>query len=285
MDEIIKAISADGFVSISVITSRELTEHARKVHGLSRVTTAALGRTLAAASIIGEWLKKEGASLTIRIDGGGSAGTIIAVSDNEGNVRGFVRNPQVELPLNEKGKLDVGGAVGNAGTLSVIRDFGEKEPYAGSVELVNGEIAEDFTRYFAESEQIPTACALGVLVGNDGAVLAAGGYIVQLLPGAPDGIIDIVEKNVAETGYATDVLKDNGSEALLNAVMVGFAPRIIERRAVEYRCTCNRERFLNAVRSLPKDEIDDMVRVGEPVEVKCQFCDAVYYFDPSEIVG
>jgi len=283
MDEIIKAISADGFVSISVITSREIAERARNIHGTTPVVTAALGRTLAAAAIIGSSLKKPEATLTVRIDGDGPAGVIIVVSDNEGNVRGFVRNPLIDLPKTDKGKLDVGGAVGKNGTLSVIKDFGEKEPYAGSTNLVSGEIAEDFAAYFAESEQIPSACAFGVLVDRDWSVLAAGGYIVHLLPGAPDGVIDAVEKNVVKTGAVTDVLRDSGVEALLNSVMDGFDPQIIERHNVEYRCFCSHERFFAAVSSLDKSEIEDMKRVGEPVEVKCQFCDAVYYFEPEEL--
>jgi len=283
MDEIITAISSDGFVSISVITSRELTERARQIHSSSPVATAALGRTMAAASIIGSALKKPEASLTVRIDGGGPAGVIIVVSDYLGNVRGFIRNPGVELPKKPNGKLDVGRAVGKNGMLSVIRDFGEKEPLRSSVALVSGEIAEDFTAYFAISEQIPSACALGVLIDRDRSVLAAGGYIVRLLPGAPDGVIDAVEKNVAATGPVTDVLKNGGAETLLALAMNGFEPRILERRPVEYRCTCGRERFLAAVSSLERSEIDDMKAKGEPVEVICEFCDAVYYFDPGEL--
>ena len=283
MDEIVKAISADGFVSISAITSKGIAERARNIHNTTPVVTAALGRTLAAASMIGSTLKKPEASLTVRIEGGGPAGIIITVSDYEGNVRGFVQNPHVELPLNDKGKLDVGGAVGKDGMLSVIKDFGEGEPYASSSMLISGEIAEDFSAYFGISEQVPTACALGVLVDRDWSVLAAGGYIVQLLPGAPDGVIDAVEKNVTDTGAVTDVLRDGDVDILLNSVMAGFEPKILERFPVEYRCTCNRERFLAAVSSLDKSEIDDMKEKGEPIEATCQFCDAVYHFAPEEI--
>ena len=283
MDEIIKAISGDGFVSVSVITSRELTECARVIHDASPVVTAALGRTLAAASIIGSSLKKEDASLTVRINGGGPAGTIIAVSDHMGNVRGYVQNPQIELPLNGIGKLDVGGAVGTDGMLSVIRDFGEKEPYSGATMLVSGEIAEDFAAYFAESEQIPSACALGVLVDTDRSVLAAGGYLIQLLPGAPDGVIDAVEKNVAATGAVTEVLNGGNAEKLLYSVMSGFSPRILERFNVEYRCSCSRERVLSAISSLSGSDISELREDGKTVEVTCQFCDAVYHFSPEEI--
>jgi len=283
MDEIIKAISGDGLVSISVISSRGIAERARNVHGATPVVTAALGRTLAAASIIGSTLKKPGASLTVRINGGGPAGTIIVVSDDEGNVRGFVQNPAAEAPNLSPGKLNVGGVVGKDGMLSVIRDFGEKEPYTGASELVSGEIAEDFAAYFAKSEQIPSACAFGVLVDTDWSVIAAGGYIIQLLPGATDEVISAVENNVSATGAVTGMLRDGGAEMLLESAMSGLSPRILERSAVEYRCTCSRERFLAAVMSLDKCELDDMRARGEPIEVCCQFCEAAYVFCVDEI--
>ena len=284
MDEIVKAISEDGFVIISAISSRELTERARVIHNPSPVVTAALGRTLAAASILGSGLKKEGASLTVRINGGGPAGSIIVVSDDTGNVRGCVQNPSADLPLNPAGKLDVGGVVGKRGMLSVIKDFGEGDPYTGAVELVSGEIAEDFAAFFVASEQIPTVCALGVLIDRDRSVRAAGGYLVQLLPGAPEEAIEAVERNVAVTGAVTNVLGESGVEALFESVMAGFSPRIIERRVVSYRCSCNRERVLSAVSGLDRSEIEDMRRAGEKVEVTCRFCDRVYTFDPSIFV-
>jgi len=283
MDEIVKAISGDGFVSISVISSKVLTERARVIHNPTPVVTAALGRTMAAASIIGSALKKTGASLTVRINGGGPVGNIIAVSDDMGNVRGFVQNPAADAPKTIAGKLNVGGVVGTDGTLSVIKEFGEKEPYSGSTRLVSGEIAEDFAAYFSESEQIASACAFGVLVDRDWSVLAAGGYIVQLLPGAPDAVVDAVEKNVAATGAVTEILKCGNADALLESVMNGFSPRVIERLNVEYRCTCTRERFLTAVLSLDESELDDMRRKGEPVEVSCQFCESVFVYDIEEL--
>lgn len=283
LDRIIRAISGDGYITCSVVTTRELTERARNIHKASPVVTAALGRTLAAASIIGSSLKKPGASLTVRINGGGPAGSIIAVSDHEGFVRGYVANPAADLPLNAKGKLDVGGIVGRQGMLSVIRDFGETEPYSGSVELVSGEIAEDFAAYFAESEQLPTVCALGVLVDRDRSVLAAGGYIIQLLPGAPEGVIAPIERNVGKTGAVTDVLMSGSAEILLEKIMDGLSPRIIEECEVGYRCGCNRERVIAAVLGLDGSEVGDMKLKGEPIEVTCQFCDAVYTFSPDEI--
>ncbi|MCL2226401.1 MAG: Hsp33 family molecular chaperone HslO [Oscillospiraceae bacterium] len=285
MDQIVKAISEDGFVSISVINSKSLTQQAKEMRNCTPVVTAALGRTLAAASIIGSSMKKAGASLTIRIDGGGPIGSVIVVSDDEGNVRGYVSNPHADVPKRADGKLNVGGVVGKDGMLSVIRDFGGREPYTGASALVSGEIAEDFAAYFAASEQVPSACAFGVLVGRDRSVLAAGGYIVQLLPGAPGGVIDKVESNVGATGAVTDVLFSGGADALLESVMSGFSPKVIERMPVEYRCTCNRERFLTAVLSLSKGEIDEMVAEGEPIEVCCQFCDHAYVFEISELGG
>ena len=285
MDEIVSAISGDGLVSISVISSRVLTEKARVTHGTSPVVTAALGRTLAAASIIGCGLKKPGASLTVNISGGGPVGTIIVVSDHEGNVRGYVQNPSVDIPKKDSGKLDVGGAVGKSGMLSVIKDYGEKEPYTGAVKLVSGEIAEDFAAYFAISEQVPTACAFGVLVDTDRSVLAAGGYIARLLPGANDSVIDRVESNAALTGAVTNTLSSGNADSLLESVMSGLSPRIIGRQSVMYRCTCNRERFLTAVMSLDKSELDDMRQRGDPIEVSCQFCGSVYTFSPSELAA
>jgi len=281
-DEIVKAISCDGFVSVSAISSKHLTERARLVHDSTPVVTAALGRALAAASIIGSALKKPEASLTVRINGGGPAGNIIVVSDSNGNVRGFVQNPSADMPKKSSGKLDVGGVVGKDGMLYVIKDFGEKEPYSGASTLVSGEIAEDFAAYFAYSEQIPTVCAFGVLVDRDWSVLAAGGYVIQLLPGAPDGVIDAVEKNVAATGAVSDVLNECGVDCLLESVMSGFSPRVLERAQVEYRCSCSRERFLAAVMSLDRIELDDMKAKAEPIEVCCQFCDAAHVFGPND---
>ena len=283
MDEIVKAVSNDGFVSISAISSAELTERARLIHNSSPVVTAALGRTLAAASIIGSALKKKGASLTVRINGGGPVGSIIVVSDHEGNVRGYAQNPAADLPKNAVGKLDVGGVVGKNGMLSVIKDFGEGEPYTGSAELVSGEIAEDFAAYFASSEQIPSVCALGVLVGRDCSVLAAGGYLIRLLPGAPDGVIDKLERNVDAAGTVTNMLVEGDAQMLIRSVMSGFSPKILERRVVAYKCSCSRERVLSAVSGLGKNEIEDMMIKSEPIEVTCQFCDMLYTFLPVEL--
>jgi len=286
MDEIIKAISKNKYVKISVITAKEVTERARNIHNSTPVITAALGRLLSISSMIGSDMKKPDASLTVRINGGGPAGTLIVVTDSSGNPRCFVQNPRVDIPKNAKAKLDVGGAVGKDGTLTVIRDLRSKSPYTGTIKLYSGEIAEDFAVYFAESEQIPTVCALGVLVDRDGSVLAAGGYVASLLPKAPDSVIEQLEKNVAKTGVVTEILKkEQGIDLLMESVMDGFKPRILSRQSIEYRCTCSRERFLSAIHSLSPRELEDMQTKGEPIETSCQFCDAVHNFELSEIFG
>ena len=206
MDEIVRAVAADGFIKMTAISSKEMVERARSIHNTTPVCTAALGRTLTATSIIGNMLKGDDQSVTVRINGGGVAGSIITVSDAIGNVRGYVTNPHVDIPLKENGKLDVGGAVGNNGMLTVRKDLNMREPYVGSVELVSGEIAEDFTAYFYESEQTPSACALGVLVDRDYTVKAAGGYLIQLLPDAPEEIAVQLEQSILNTGSVTSLL-------------------------------------------------------------------------------
>ena len=283
MDEIIRAVSKDGFIQISAVSTRDITERARNIHRTLPVATAALGRTMAAASILGHMLKDPKASVTVRISGGGPLGNILAVADSEGSVRGYVQNPCVDLPRKPNGKLDVGAAVGTNGTLTVIRDLNLKEPYIGSTQLVSGEIAEDFTRYFYDSEQTPSAVALGVLVGRDQSVVASGGYVASLLPGAPGGVIDALEQNVADTGAVTGVLENGDAEDLIRSVLRGFEPKLLERAPIEYRCYCSRDRVLTAVASIGEDELEDIRRKGEPIEVTCQFCDIIYMLTPGEI--
>ena len=283
MDEIVRAVTKDGLVKISVVSGRGFVEKARELHDLSPVATAALGRTLCAASILGDLLKEDEASVTLRLNGGGPLGSVVAVADSAGNVRGYVDNPLVDLPLNAKGKLDVGGAVGTNGTLTVSRDIGLKEPYIGSTALVSGEIAEDLTYYLAESDQIGAACALGVLVDTDRSVLCAGGFIVQLLPGAPDSVIDAIEENIRAMGQVTDVLRTGTADDLLARVLKGAEIDVLSHTPVEYRCTCSRERVSAAVASISKADLDEMAASGEDAEVRCHFCDKVYTFTPDEI--
>ena len=284
MDRLVRAITKDGMVQAVAVSTRDLTERARNIHTTLPVATAALGRALAAASMMGNALKAEGASLTLQIKGGGPLGTVMAVADEFGNVRGYVQQPHVDLPLRPDGKLDVGAAVGSSGSLTVIKDLGMKEPYIGSVALLGGEIAEDLAAYFVESEQIPTACALGVLVDRDQSVRAAGGYIIQLLPGAGEDVIGRVEAGVLAAGAVTGLLDRNGDpEAMLRTVLSGFDVEILETSPVEYRCYCSRERVTRALISLGKQELESILAEQGGCELTCQFCDRVYRFSADQL--
>ena len=285
-DRLVRAISKDGYVKAVAVSTRELTERARQIHKTLPVGTAALGRMLAAASMMGNALKGEGASLTLQINGGGPLGRILAVSDNEGNVRGTLDHPMVDIPLRPDGKLDVGGAVGVDGTLTVIRDLHMKEPYVGSVGLLGGEIAEDLAAYFVESEQIPTACGLGVLVDRDQSVLCAGGYLIQLLPGASDDIITMVEGGIYAAGSVTQLLKeDDDPEVMLRKVMSDFDLEILETTDIAYRCDCSRDRMERALISLGADELRQLVDEQGGAELTCRFCDSVQTFTKEDIEG
>lgn len=283
-DRIVRAISTDGMVQAAAICSRDLTERARQIQKTLPVATAALGRTLAAASMMGNALKSDGASLTLQFKGGGPLGTVLAVSDNEGNVRGYVTNPHVDIPLRKDGKLDVGTAVGHEGTLTVIKDLHMKEPYVGTIDLLGGEIAEDVAGYFVESEQIPTACALGVLVDRDQSVKAAGGYLIQLMPGAAEATIAKVEGGIMAAGAVSAILEKNDDpEAMLRTVMSDFDLKILETCPVEYRCYCSRERVERALISLGRTELEQMLSEQGGCQLTCQFCDAVYEFTAEDI--
>ena len=284
MGKIIRAVAGDDFIKIAVIEGRDIVERARQIHGLSPTASAALGRTLCATSLMGNMMKEEDAAVTVRINGGGPIGSVLAVADCEGNMRGYVQNPQIALMEKYRGKLDVGAAVGTDGMLTVIRDLNLKEPYVGSIELVSGEIAEDVTAYFAQSEQIPTACALGVLIDTDQSVRAAGGYLIQVLPGATDEVIDRVEAGIQAMGSVTSML-DGGATAedMLQMVLLGFNLEILETTPVEYRCYCSRERVESTLLSLGKDELQQMVDEGESAHVECQFCDTDYTFTPDDL--
>ena len=278
-DRLIRAITADGMVKATAVTTRELTERARQIHKTLPVVTAALGRTLAAASMIGNALKSEGASLSIQVRGGGPVGAIVAISDSEGNVRGYAEHPQVDLPLRSDGKLDVGAAVGCDGTLTVIKDLCMKEPYIGSVQLLGGEIAEDIAQYFVESEQI-----LGVLVDRDQSVRCAGGYLIQLLPGAGEDVISKVEAGVYAAGAVTKLLTANDDpEAMLRTVLSEFELEVLETAPVAYRCTCSRDRVERALLSLGADELRQMLDEQGHAELTCQFCDQVHQFSGEDL--
>ena len=284
MDKLVRAITKDGSVKAVAVVTKDLTERVRNIHKTLPVATAALGRALAAASMMGNALKEEDASLTLQIKGGGPLGTVLAVSDHLGNVRGYVQNPQVDVPLREDGKLDVGRAVGADGTLTVIKDIGLKEPYIGSVGLLGGEIAEDLAAYFVESEQIPTACALGVLIDRDQSVKAAGGYIIQLLPGAGEDVIAKVEGGVMAAGAVTALLdRDPDPEALLRTVLSDFEVEILETAPIEYKCYCSRDRVERALISMGVAELEDLLAEQGGCELGCQFCDKVYRFTDKEL--
>ena len=283
-DRLVRAISKDGYVKAVAVSTRDLTERARQIHKTTPVATAALGRTLAAASMMGNALKGEGASLTLQIKGDGPLGKILTVSDNLGNVRGLVDNPFVDIPLRADGKLDVGSAVGMMGTLTVIRDLNMKEPYVGSVDLLGGEIAEDLAAYFVESEQIPTACGLGVLVDRDQSVLTAGGYLIQLLPGASEDIITMVEGGIMAAGPVTGLLQeDSDPESLLRRVMSDVELEILETTPIEYRCYCSRERMEKALISMGVEEMEALIAEQGSAELACHFCDNVQKFSREEL--
>lgn len=283
-DILVRAISSDGLVKACAVVSTDLTERARQIHHTLPVGTAALGRALAAASMMGNALKGEGNSLTLQCKGGGPLGTVLAVSDAEGNVRGYVTNPGVDLPLRADGKLDVGGAVGAEGTLTVIKDLGMREPYVGTIDLLGGEIAEDVAAYFVESEQIPTACGLGVLVDRDQSVKAAGGYLIQLLPGADEDTITMVEGGIFAAESVTQFLShDPDAEKLLRHVMSDFDLKILEISPIEYRCYCTRERVERALLSVGAEELREIREEQGKAELTCQFCDRVYSFSAQEL--
>ena len=284
-DQLIRAISKDGHIKATAVSTRALTERARQIHKALPVATAALGRTLAAVSMMGNALKEDGASVTLQIKGGGPLGTLLAVSDNQGNVRGTVDNPVVDLPLRPDGKLDVGAAVGHEGTLTVIRDLNMKEPYVGTVPLVSGEIAEDLTSYYAYSEQVPTVCALGVLVDTDLTIACAGGFLLQLLPGATDAEITQLEQNIAAMPSVTELLREGKTpEDMMNLALAGFNPNVLDEREVQYKCDCSAERTEEMLLSLGRKELEKLRDEDPDCEVVCHFCHTKYHFDLNQLV-
>ena len=283
-DYLVRGMTMDSFVKVVAIRSTELVSRAATIHGTTPNATAAFGRALTAASMMGNMQKVENGSMTLQIRGGGPIGTITVVSDPEGNVRGCVTEPHVPLVEKFPGKLDVGATVGTDGTLTVIRDLQMKEPYIGSTPLISGEIGDDVTAYFAQSEQTPTACALGVLVDRDQSVKVAGGYLVQLLPGAPDEIIDALEEGIKRAGAVTKMLEAGMTpEDILGQVCGALGVVFMETTEVSYKCYCTRERVESALISLGKKELEEIRADGKPFPVECQFCDTVYEFTPADI--
>ena len=286
MGKIIRCITSDGLVMATAIDSTDIVAKAEQLHQTSAVVTAALGRLLTATSLMGNALKGKESTITVKIDGNGPSGAIIAVADNQGDVRGYAVNPVVEIPLKDNGKLDVSGAVGRDGTLFVIKDLGMKEPYNGFVPIATGEIAEDIAAYFAVSEQIPTVCALGVLVNPDLTVRVAGGYIIQLLPAAYgyDEVIVKLEANIKVMKPITTLL-DEGKDILeiVKIALDGFEVEVLEEQNATYKCNCSRERFEDALKSLNREELESMANEMEKAETVCQFCNSVYTFTSDEI--
>ncbi len=284
MKNLTRVIARDGSVMCCAVNSTAIVAEAERIHQTSATVTAALGRLLTAGAIMGSMLKNKEDSVTIRLSGGGPAGQLIVVADGDGMVKGDVTNPVVEIPLNERGKLDVSGAVGRQGSLTVIRDLGFAEPTIGNVPIVSGEIAEDITYYYAVSEQIPTVCGLGVLVNPDLTVQSAGGYIVQLLPGADDSVIDRLEENINKLPAVSKMFADGmTAEQVAFAALEGFDPEVLDDKCVEYRCDCSRERMRSALISLGRGELEEMSQKGENVEVNCHFCGTTHIFTPDEI--
>ena len=283
-DYLVRGMSLDGFVKAVAIVSTDLVSRAAQIHGTTPNATAAFGRALTAASMMGNMQKTEKGSMTLQIRGGGAIGTITCVSDAVGNVRGCLTEPKVPLVEKYPGKLDVGATVGTDGTLTVIRDLQMKEPYIGSIQLVTGEIGDDITAYFAESEQTPTACALGVLVDRDQSVKVAGGYLLQLLPGAPDEVIDKLEAGIRRAGAVTAML-DAGltPEDILGQVMGDLGVAFLETTEVSYKCYCSRDRVTSALISLGKEELAEIAMEGKTFPIECQFCDTTYAFTPADI--
>ena len=283
-DYIVRGMSMDGFVKVVAIRSTELVRRGAEIQKTTPNATAAFGRALTVASMMGNMQKVENGSMTLQIRGGGPIGTITVVSDATGNVRGCVTEPRVPLVEKYPGKLDVGATVGTDGTITVIRDLQMKEPYIGSTELVSGEIGDDVTAYFVQSEQVPTACALGVLVDRDTSVKVAGGYLLQLLPGAPEETVSKLEEGIRRAGAVTPML-DAGMtpEDILGQVCGDLGVVFLETQEVSYKCYCSRERVESALISLGRQELTQIMEEGKPFPVECQFCDTVYTFTPEDV--
>ena len=283
-DYLVRGMSMDGFVKVVAIRSTEMVRRGAQIQHTTPNATAAFGRALTAASMMGNMQKVENGSMTLQLRGGGPIGTITCVSDATGNVRGCVAEPRVPLVEKYPGTLDVGATVGNDGTLTVIRDLQMKEPYIGSIPLVSGEVGDDVTAYFAQSEQTPTACALGVLIDVDQSVKVAGGYLLQLLPGAPDETIDKLEEGIRRAGAVTPMLEAGMTpEDILGQVCGDLGVVFLETVEVEYKCYCSRDRVTSALISLGKDELTEIMTEGKAFPVECQFCDERYIFTPEDI--
>ncbi|MCD8187849.1 MAG: Hsp33 family molecular chaperone HslO [Ruminococcus sp.] len=285
MKNLYRVISNDGSAFAAVLDGRDIVSEIERIHKSSAVITAGLGRLTIAASLMGYMLKGDDDSITLRVDAEGPAGQLVAVADSRGNVKSCVTNPVVEIPLNNQGKLDVSGAVGKNGTLSVIKDLGLKEPYVGVIPLVSGEIAEDFANYYATSEQIPTVCSLGVLINPDLSVKSAGGFLIQLLPFADESCIDIIEKNIAGFPPISQLFAEGRTpEEIANRLLEGLNPEPLDSAQVSYKCDCSRQRTERILMSIGEKELSEIVDEGKDITVSCHFCGKEYIFTPKDVL-
>ncbi len=284
MGKLIRCITSEGAIMVSAIDSTDIVAKAEQLHKTSAVVTAALGRLLTAGAMMGNMLKGENNSITLKVDGGGPVGIITVSADYHGNVRGYATNPVVEIPLKPNGKLDVSTAVGTDGNLFVIKDLGLKDPYNGFVPLVSGEIAEDITSYYATSEQIPTVCALGVLVDKDLTVKKAGGYILQLLPFTEDEIIDKLEENLKTVRPVTSLLDEGMDiEDIVRDVLKGFDVEVIYTEEVEYKCKCSKQKVEATLKGLGEAELNEILETQTTIDVCCNFCNTTYSFTKNDV--
>ena len=282
-DHILRVTALDGMIRAFFITDRDTVEYARKAHNTSPVVTAALGRLMTGALMMGADMKGEEDTVTLRVEGDGPIKGMTVVADSKGNVKGFPMEPLVIIPANDKGKLDVGGAVGK-GTLSVIKDMGMKEPYTGQVPLISGEIAEDLTYYFAASEQIPSSVALGVLMNKENTVRRAGGFMIQLMPGADEDVLSRLEERLASMKSVTACLDEGmGPEDIMRLLLSDMEPEINDRLPVRFKCSCSREKMENAIISIGRKDLKSLIDEGEPIEAVCHFCGTRYRFDMPEL--
>lgn len=282
-DYIIRAIAADDQIRAFAATTKNMVEYARSRHNTSPVATAALGRLLTAGSMMGSMMKGDKDLLTIIVKGQGALGGITVTADSHCRVKGYVDEPMVILPANDKGKLDVSGAIG-PGTLKVIKDIGMREPYVGEINLISGELAEDLTYYFAVSEQVPSSVGLGVLMNRDNTVAQAGGFILQLMPDTSDEVITALEKKIANIESVTTMLSNGMTpEDILTEVLGDFGVRIMDKMETSFSCNCSRERVEKALISVGKDELDKMIEEGQPVELNCHFCNTNYEYSIDDL--
>ncbi len=284
MGTLIRCLTSDGSVMAMVEDATDIVARAEQIHHSSAVVTAGLGRLLTAASMMGAMQKGERDSLTLKIAGGGPVGTVTAVADSHGHVRGYAQRPVVEIPLKANGKLDVGSALGHEGMLYVLRDTGGDQPYTGCIPLVSGEVAEDIAAYYAQSEQIPTVCSLGVLVNPDLTVRAAGGLLIQLLPFCPDSALEQVERNVSSLPPMTSLLEQGLSvRGIAERALSGLTFDVLEEYSPNYRCTCSKERILRALLTMKPEDLLSLPDADGKIEITCQFCDAVYTLDEADL--